>query len=30
MVLADLASFLEKNPEVLQRFLKTRRPKRKS
>ena len=29
-VLADLASFLEKNPEVLQRFLKARRPKRES
>ena len=29
-VLADLASFLEKNPEVLQRFLKTRKAKRDS
>ena len=26
-VLADLASFLEKNPEVLQRFLKARKAK---
>src|SRR5258708_1572543 len=29
-VLADLASFFEKNPEALQRFLKSRRPKRES
>jgi hypothetical protein len=29
-VLADLASSLEKNPEVLQRLLKTRRSKRES
>jgi hypothetical protein len=29
-VLADLTSFLEKNPEVLQRFFKRRRSKRES
>ena len=29
-VLADLAAFFEKNPEILQRFLKSRRPKRES
>ena len=27
-VLADLATYFEKNPETLQRFLKSRRPKR--
>ena len=29
-VLADLAAFFEKNPEILQRFLKSRRAKRES
>lgn len=29
-VLADLAAFFEKNPEILQRFLKSRRGKRES
>lgn len=29
-VLADLATFFEKNPEILQRFVKSRRPKRES
>jgi len=29
-VLADLATYFEKNPEALQRFLKSRRPKRDS
>ena len=29
-MLADLATFFEKNPETLQRYLKSRRPKRDS
>ena len=29
-VLADLAAFFEKNPEIVQRFLKSRRGKRES